>query len=751
MASGSGRQHRGGGGRGRAGAAAAGYAGAVSREDPMTMRTGLLAAVLLVAAPALAAQPPDEADLPPDTDEAIAAPAVDDAAMPPAALAGDPLALPAQDAPPAMEWLRAARAETVVCPFRGRIDYRPGEIECGLIQVPENREVAGSRSIELHFVRIVAKGRDADGNPVEKRADPVVYLTGGPGAPATYYVQRFKDHRLVERRDLYILEQRGIGSSSPFCRFYGARNRADKVREDFAEQQRVELEQARACADQARAQGIDLRGYNTIENARDVRALRLALGLPDWNVWGISYGSVLGQALARVDREGIRAMVIDAIVPIDIGDLMRIGRWYARDLDKLDEACAAQPACAAAYPDQRRRYEAAIAAVLERPVVLEVQPSETWPGGRAVIHADLVAGMPFSLLYEEKTHAALPAIIEGLIAAVEQRDPVVFRALALAGELGGAGGDEYGAGMSMAIRCQDGYMDAVARQVAEEHAEQPVLARAFINAEVAAQAPALCAAAGVPLRGGPDYEPLRTDLPIVVANGAWDPVTPPPLARYVADRLGNARYVEFPHAGHGPTRSLECGGEFLNAFFDDPAAPLRMDCVEEGGEAATYFAPYWPTQAFARGIVHAAEQPRKALLPHLAWGGLGFGLSLLGLLVLLVAWLGRRLDRAPRPPGSLPRWITGLAALAAVGHGAGIGVAAAMAARATPAMLVFGLPGWARWAAWAAPAAGALGLLALVVVLAGRQGRAGKLACALVALAAVAASAFSWWWGLWPV
>ena len=304
----------------------------------------------------------------------------------------------------------------------------------------------------------------------------------------------------------------------------------------------------------------------------------------------------------------------------------------------------------------------------------------------------------------------------------------------LAGDLGGPGGNDFGAGMSMAIRCQDGYMDALARQVAEEHAEQPVLARAFTSLELAAEAPAACAQAGLPMRTGADYAPLQTDLPIVVANGAWDPVTPPPLARYVADRLGNARYVEFPHAGHGPTRSLECGGEFLNAFFDDPAAPLKMDCVEEGGKAATYFAPYWATQAFARGAAFVAEQPRKALLPHLAWAGLAFGIALLGLVVLLFAWLGRRLDRAPRPAGSLPRWATGLAALATVGHGAGIGVAAALAARATPAMLVFGLLGWAVWAAWAAPVAGALGLLALVLVLAGGQGRAGKLACGLVAL-----------------
>ncbi len=31
------------------------------------------------------------------------------------------------------------RIDKFVCPFRNDIDYEPGEIECGLLQVPENR------------------------------------------------------------------------------------------------------------------------------------------------------------------------------------------------------------------------------------------------------------------------------------------------------------------------------------------------------------------------------------------------------------------------------------------------------------------------------------------------------------------------------------------------------------------------------------------------------------------------------------
>ena len=43
------------------------------------------------------------------------------------------------------------RIDTVVCPFKGQIEYEPGDIECGLLEVPENREDPDSRFIELHF------------------------------------------------------------------------------------------------------------------------------------------------------------------------------------------------------------------------------------------------------------------------------------------------------------------------------------------------------------------------------------------------------------------------------------------------------------------------------------------------------------------------------------------------------------------------------------------------------------------------
>jgi len=182
------------------------------------------------------------------------------------------------------------RIESYVCPFKNEIDYEPGEIECGLLQVPENRETPDSRFIELHFVKLNSTWDDEDEDSEDdsdespkpapgKRDDAVIYLSGGPGAHATGYVKRFKDHRILHHRDMYILEQRGIAYSGDFCPKYYARKPEIFDVDTFDGQQQASLTAAGDCAANAAAAGVDLSAYNTIENARDVHAFRMALDI----------------------------------------------------------------------------------------------------------------------------------------------------------------------------------------------------------------------------------------------------------------------------------------------------------------------------------------------------------------------------------------------------------------------------------------------------------------------------------------
>ena len=81
----------------------------------------------------------------------------------------------------------------MVCPFKGDVDYEPEHVSCGLLEVPENREKSRGRKLNLHYVKLHAR-KPGDWDAEErgewaKRDDPIIYLTGGPGAKAVGYVK----------------------------------------------------------------------------------------------------------------------------------------------------------------------------------------------------------------------------------------------------------------------------------------------------------------------------------------------------------------------------------------------------------------------------------------------------------------------------------------------------------------------------------------------------------------------------------
>lgn len=612
------------------------------------------------------------------------------------------------------------RTETIVCPFKSAVRYKPGEISCGLLPVPENREKSRSRTIKLHFVKIAAKKpKDWDTEKKgewSKREDPIIYLTGGPGAQVTGYVKRLKDHGVLDARDLYILEQRGIGYSGDFCEKYALFDPSAGNTSDWDAYGRAQLAQMESCFAGAKAARVDLSGYNTIENARDVEALRRALGFQQWNVWGISYGSILGQAYINQDPAGIRAVVLDAIVPITPGaHFQRIGTHYQRDLDLLDAACAADPSCARAFPDLQTRFKAAINKVKSKPIEVEAIDKEQFPAGKAWFFHDLIGGAPFASLYEQDNYPTLPALMDAVIRRVEKDDTKALRALTAGGAFGGPGGFGVSQGMYNAIACNDGWVLYLKDAVEKDQREHPELASIFGDPALLEDQAALCKRNGMPPRPQEQFKAVATAIPAIIANGQMDPITPPPLAQMIVPGFSRGTYVEFPYTGHGPTRSVKCAGEFLTKFFDAPEGAVDRTCPDSI-KAPKFAGKLYQTDGLLNLAAKAAEDPKKAAAPALVLAS--------SILVLLMAFgvytlapIARLINRdVPAPTfGARPlAWATALLGLVTAG---GLGAAVAMTFEANEINLLGGLLGWARWFAISGLLAGlgGLGVIGLAV------------------------------------
>jgi len=669
----------------------------------------------------------------------------------------------AQNPSEALAWRDLPAMVDLVCPFRGEIDYEPGEIECGFITVPENRSDPDSRLIRVHFVRIAATGdKDAEEDPrkaegegpdKEIRDDPVIYLTGGPGVGVGPYVARLREHELVKHRDLYILEQRGIGASGDFCPHFSNTNRAALWTESVYEAEVEAGERMRACFQAAAAAGIDLSGYNTIENARDVRALREALGLEQWNVWGISYGSHLGQMLLREDPDGVRAIVLDAIVPNNIGDLMRIGRWASLVLENIVSTCDHASVC----DDLEARFDVALDKAKAQPVIVETDQVELFPEGKVRFGGEILVFAPFVMMYEQDEHPGIPAVMDTLITAVETRDMTVYELLA--SDDGGPGGIPISLGMANAIRCNDGYFAARARVAVSDLEENPRFQDLVYTPEGAAYQARVCAEEGLGPRDREVYALLETNVPALIVNGGWDPVTPPAMAQAVVPGFANGRYIEVPHAGHGPTRSMsECAGGVLTAFFDNPdPAALDATCLEEGVARPEYL-DLFQTSALRRAGIMAADDPKTLAVPG-GWVGVSLLVLLVAFLAFPLGWLTRAIDRragmvqAGQAAGG--RGLAWAAALSGLGFAGLMGLAGYQASEVSEFTLLAGLAPLATSAAWLSVLAGLLGAAAIVALWRARSAtggvRSGTLAgVILTGLAALSLAIFALAWDLGP-
>ncbi len=167
---------------------------------------------------------------------------------------------------------------------------------CADFPVPENRADSHSRTIKLKLA--VLRSRAQVASP-----DVLVFLAGGPGQAATDSAGAVAAvlRPLLAHRHVLLLDQRGTGGSNALnCKESAAATTPDDSTFDAGKLRAA----ASACLKQL-ADRADPRYYTTTIAAQDLEDVRKALGSPQFDLFGVSYGTRMAQQyLMRFPRGG---------------------------------------------------------------------------------------------------------------------------------------------------------------------------------------------------------------------------------------------------------------------------------------------------------------------------------------------------------------------------------------------------------------------------------------------------------------
>ena len=305
----------------------------------------------------------------------------------------------------------------------------------------------------------------------------------------------------------------------------------------------------------------DLGAYNTNENAADFADLRTALGYARWNVVGVSYGTDLAQTLMRDHPEGIRSVVLDSTLPVNV---TLAGYWTAtlEGFDALFAACAAQAACNRANPSLMATFTSLVNTLQTRPLTVAIKDPATREESKAVIDGGALIDWLRNQSYDAQALRRAP----NLITQLGRGDKKAIEAIALDRARSAPpfipGTPAVGYGLAFGVVC---------REQNPPGTDKAIGGWAYANDD--------CRQVWkVPVASPESRRPVVSPIPTLLISGGWDAVTSPAWTRTVAARLANATTITISGAGHFVSPHSPCAQVVIASFFANPIRP-DTSCV----------------------------------------------------------------------------------------------------------------------------------------------------------------------------
>ncbi|MFC7545577.1 alpha/beta hydrolase [Plantactinospora sp. GCM10030261] len=396
------------------------------------------------------------------------------------------------------------------------------------------------------------------GGPGGSGVDTAVYLSFGPafgGLP----------DEVTRRFDIVGFDPRGVKRSSPVKCISNADLDASfgydpdpDTAAEFDGLVRLNERIGKACGDKY---GDQLRLFSTEQAARDIDAIRSAVGDEKLTYLGYSYGTLLGATYAQLFPRNVRAMVLDGAVDPK-QDAVAGSEGQAKGFEtafrNFTEWCAATPGKCPIAPDAR-------AAVTDALAKGRTSPARGADGREAT--AGWIFFAVVSSLYTETGWQELAKAIKEL----EGGDPAGVFELAdryADRDSNGEYSNQFDASMTVNCADQEQRPDREQARTLQEQWRQkyplfgPPLATGLLS----------CASWPAP---ADPYPTGRADgsAPILVVGTTGDPATPYEQTQKLADMLGVGRVLTWEGEGHTAYPQTSCVSAAVNAYLVDLTLP----------------------------------------------------------------------------------------------------------------------------------------------------------------------------------